>query len=838
MKKVTALILSIGVLLSSFVFLRFSSFAQVTKPVDTVVVVGEMYSQITLSPVTVEVGEQSTVNILVRDSSYNPRPGREIEMYDGNGSPNLIITQPSTPSDADGNVTGYVSALIPGTYSVCAKDVTGGTGVVIAVCQPLTVTPISAPVFGPEPAYTQGDTNTVSWTMGGSGTYEYYVEVSTTSDFSNIVGNSGWISETSYTATDLNDNQIYYYRVRARNSGGGMSDWSASVSSTQDASGPTIVYTGASSLPVGTTTEDFDPNATFTLSYTLSDGGGIGSRNFSVILLGGTKVTIPYTATFDGTNWVATIKLGDLPKENGVHLYPAYSFYLEVADTFGNIAGNGAGNVAIPTPSVKPPVEPPVEPPVQPPVEPPASGPSYTIPGAPVQVTPFEDPKPKWTWVPAYDNDTGLVAPSYEVQWCDNRNFINCTGDVVRTDTNEVTLKNPLEEGNWYVRVRVYDPETGKYGDWSVISAFSIVAPPEEKPEVEKPPVVDDEKTWFEILVESVGNTLRDVNDGVNAFLDNTIGSLEPETREAVTISALVANMVASMNAVLSVFGSVPYFFTQLSIAFLSLLGFRKKGVLSGYVYDSITKDPIGQAIVRVFSESNSLVWTDVTDVKGRYKTPELEDGKYQIKVTARNYEFPSQVIVGSADFPLENIYRGGMFTVQNGKVPDFSIPLDSVEATKAQIVGERFLSRTKWLWKVLHFLLFVIGLTFSIYALKVDPVWWNYLILFLYIPSLILLLILLFDKKKKYGTVKDDSGKEIKDITIQLSDSEFDKVIATRVTNADGEYRFLVDPGLYTISVASAEYTLIHSDRYQNMRVMSKSSEILAPNLVIKKKK
>ena len=827
--------LSFVVMLSTFFLLRFSSLAQVTKPVDTVVVVGEMYSQITLNPLTVEVGEQSTVNIFVRDSSYNPRPGRDIEIYEGGGSPNLIVTQPTAPSDANGNVTGYVTALIPGTYSICAKDVTGGTGIVIAVCQPLTVTPIPAPVLGPEPTYTPGDTNTVSWTMGGTGTYEYYVEVSTTSDFSNIVGNSGWISGTSYTATDLDDSQIYYYRVRARNSGGGMSQWSTPVYSTQDASGPSIVYTGTSPLPTGITTEDFNPNATITISYTLSDSSGIGSRDFSVILLGGTKVTIPYTATFDGTNWVATVKLGDLPKENGVTLYPAYSFYLEVADTFGNIAGNGAGNVAIPTPSVKPPVEPPVEPPVQPPVEPPASGPSYTIPGAPVQVTPLEDPKPKWTWVPAYDNETGLVAPGYEVQWCDNRNFINCTGDVVRTDTNEVTLKNPLDEGNWYVRVRVYDPETGKYGDWSVISAFSIVAPPEEKPEVEKAPVVDDEKTWFEILVESVGNALRDANDGVNAFLDNTIGNLKPEVREIVTVSALVGNVVAGMNVTLSVLGSVPYFFTQLSIAFLSLLGFRKKGVLSGYVYDSITKDPIGQAIVRVFNEAGALVWTDVTDVKGRYRTPDLEDGKYQIKVTARKYEFPSQVIVSSTDFPLENIYHGAMFTVHDGKVPDFSIPLDSVEATKTQIVGEKLFSRTKWLWKILHSILFVVGLTFSIYALRINPVWWNYLILFLYIPSLILLLILLFDKRERFGIVRDDNGEEIEGITVQLSDSEFEKVVATRVTDADGKYRFLVDPGVYTITIASTDYVLLHGDRYQRLRV--KGSEILAPNLVVKRK-
>lgn len=833
MRKFTAFIFSIALLLPFFVFLRFSSSAQVSKPVDTIVVVGEMYSQITLNPVTLEVGEQSTVDILVRDSSYNPYPGRDIEIYEQNASSNLTITQPTSPSDVNGNTTGYVSSVVLGTYSVCIKDVTGGTGTPIAPCQSVTFVAIPAPVIGPEPVYTPGTSNTISWTTGGAGTYEYYVEVSTTPDFSNVVGNSGWMADTSYTATGLSDNQTYYYRVRARNSGGGVSGWSDTVSSTQDASGPNIVYTGNSPLPTGTTTTNFNPDATVTVSYTLSDNNGIGSRNFSVVLLDGTRVVVPYTATFDGTNWVATIKLGDLPKEGGINLYPAYSFYLEVSDNFGNVAGNGEGNVVVPTPT------PPVEPPVKPPGggEPPATGPSYTIPGAPVQVTPPVDPSPKWTWVPAYESDSGLLAPGYEVQWCENRNFIGCTTNTLKSDINEVVLEDTLVPGTWYVRVRVFDPSTGNYGDWSDVSSFLITKPKVEPPIVQPPTDEEKEKTWFQKLVDSVGDTVKATGENIDAFLDDNLGKLSPELRSTIAIGALAGNIVAGMNVILSIIGSIPYFLTQLSIAFLSLLGFRKKGVLSGYVYDSLTKDPIGQAIVRVFSDAKKLVWTDVTDVKGRYKTPELEDGKYYINVTARNYEYPSQVVLGGTDFPLENVYHGALFTVSNGKTPDFSIPLDSNEATRAQIAKERVLSRTKWLWKILHFVLFTVGLTFSLYALKTNPVWWNYLILFLYIPSLILLLILLMGKRDKFGIVRDDEGKVVKDITVYLSDSEFDKVVATRVTDEKGRYRFLVDPGLYTLSIASSEYVLVNSDKYQNLRVMSKASEILCPDLVIKKK-
>ena len=76
-----------------------------------------------------------------------------------------------------------------------------------------------------------------------------------------------------------------------------------------------------------------------------------------------------------------------------------------------------------------------------------------------------------------------------------------------------------------------------------------------------------------------------------------------------------------------------------------------------------------------------------------------------------------------------------------------------------------------------------------------------------------------------------------MKGITIQLSDSEFDKVVATRVTDVNGQYRFLVDPGVYSITIASRDYELLHGDKYQSVEVKGKGNEILAPNLTVERK-
>jgi Phosphodiesterase/alkaline phosphatase D len=100
----------------------------------------------------------------------------------------------------------------------------------------------------PEPEYTKGDSNIVMWNMVGSGVYEYYVEVSTTSDFSTVLNNSGWINNLAYEFDNLENGQIYFYRVKAKNSYGIEGGWSNVVFSVQDDEGPQIEYIGISDM--------------------------------------------------------------------------------------------------------------------------------------------------------------------------------------------------------------------------------------------------------------------------------------------------------------------------------------------------------------------------------------------------------------------------------------------------------------------------------------------------------------------------------------------------------------------------------------------------------------
>jgi len=94
-----------------------------------------------------------------------------------------------------------------------------------------------APTMDDEPTYTQGTSNTVSWssvTDEGSGNVQYYVEYDDDPGFNSPDGNSGWITETYYTFSGLSDAVTYYYHVRARDAVGNVGDWSKVESSTQD----------------------------------------------------------------------------------------------------------------------------------------------------------------------------------------------------------------------------------------------------------------------------------------------------------------------------------------------------------------------------------------------------------------------------------------------------------------------------------------------------------------------------------------------------------------------------------------------------------------------------
>ncbi len=177
------------------------------------------------------------------------------------GKQTLATLNPaSTGSFAGGTWSGpvTVNATNP-VMSLFAQDgaISGGSASFETVGTRLAITP--------EPAFTGGLANTVTWNEPATG-LEYQIERSTTPDFATPV--SGAFQNTASTSySSLIDGQAYHYRVRMRRGATWTSDWSPIVVSTQDATPPVL------NVPPLSTT-----SATATLAGTASDAAsGIAS---------------------------------------------------------------------------------------------------------------------------------------------------------------------------------------------------------------------------------------------------------------------------------------------------------------------------------------------------------------------------------------------------------------------------------------------------------------------------------------------------------------------------------------------------------------------------------
>jgi hypothetical protein len=96
------------------------------------------------------------------------------------------------------------------------------------------------PTLDPEPDFTPGTTNTLTWSdESGAGAVEYNVRMSNDAGFAVIEDESGWIPGLSFQFTGLINGQEYFFKVLARNLNQDVSEDSNIESTVQDGVPPT-----------------------------------------------------------------------------------------------------------------------------------------------------------------------------------------------------------------------------------------------------------------------------------------------------------------------------------------------------------------------------------------------------------------------------------------------------------------------------------------------------------------------------------------------------------------------------------------------------------------------
>jgi hypothetical protein len=837
-----------GVTVSAFVDEDFFSTVQVLDPV-------------------VEKGIWSRVRVRVLDSKGNPLPGRQVEVnldLTGFNSSNWIIENPTGATNSSGVFQTRIRGFETGIVTVGATDKSFSQDVTIQDTDNLTVTVVPTITLHQLPMYTSGLSRKITWSSL-SGNYEYFIEASLDPNFNVLEKTSGWITGNEYTFQNLENGKAYYYRGKVRNIAHVESAYSNIVSSIQ-AERPsgviqvldpivekgiwarvriTLVDSGGNPLSGRRIVFNVDrPMANWEIEQpsALTNSNGVTEgriRGFEVATVRVTAEdrTIPMHFQIDGFDWLQvrelpSLTLNSLPnyskglsrRINWNNVLGNYQYLIQASKnsnftspmnsgwlssnqfTFTNLVHaqgyfyrgklrNSAGVESSYSNIVSS---------IQDNEAPSIENVDFEI------ISQNEQRKAKFTFL---IKDLSRVTNVQFKCKDDDEIYISCGSVSSLNDfhyilfSKEDLLPYEIAEDEYSLEYCIRaDDIVGNRGEYCEQKVFNL----EAVEVVVEEEVVEEEKPDFKANV--ITRITAPVREAAKKNIENTVAyvqDLNLDDRKIVTASVSLASTVAPVTF-LSVFFN-PANFYPIGQLFLGVLGvFRRKDKILpyGYVYDAITKEPINRAIVRIYKEGK-LVATTVSNVYGVF-TAKLKPGEYFLKVSATGYLYPSKLVTGSTDSPLQNIYRGGKFEVKEELHLQYSIPLDPFDPSNAKYFKIMLVSRLGKLFLVLQKIFVVVGLFLAFFLYLRNPVTFNLIIVILYIPLLFIHLFLSFSgKRQTLGMVKNTKGESIGGVTLGLREMEFEKLVAKRVTNEKGHYKFLVPGGKYRLEILSSDYEI-----------------------------
>ncbi len=334
-------------------------------------------------------------------------------------------------------------------------------------------------------------------------------------------------------------------------------------------------------------------------------------------------------------------------------------------------------------------------------------------------------------------------------------------------------------------------------------------------------------------------NELSAFINAVTNKVEEIIQDREEEIQQTLTVAAPVVVISSA-----PLWGYLPYLPTLLyhAITYLvGLVGRRKKGQqrFFGVAYDAITKDPLALAIVRLYKKENAserLVSTFVTDKQGKYDFL-LEPGSYRIDVKKPQYSFPSSIVSEtSEDGAYDHVYQGGIeITDQTTELVVPDLPLDPVNAELKWETANIFKKLWLSLQKAGNFLALPLLFAGSLVSVVVvaavpeNPI--NWILSVAYVLMFLLQLKLRQKPQKAWGIVYDiATNAPLPLVNLQLIDPAFGKVVASRLSDYQGRFRFTPEPGKYVVRA--------EKDGYAQAEVVegAKNHRMISGELVIEK--
>lgn len=355
---------------------------------------------------------------------------------------------------------------------------------------------------------------------------------------------------------------------------------------------------------------------------------------------------------------------------------------------------------------------------------------------------------------------------------------------------------------------------------------------------VKEPPklvdVIDPNANLTENTI-NVAKNLSEKSVATTKIIIQNVAEIK-EIESVQTTASVVAPVAVSVAAVSTVaLVSWTNILSLLRFLFLQpllLLG-RGKRKKWGEVYNSLNKQPVDLAIVRLINaETNRIMGTKVTGVDGRYVFV-VNVGKYKLDVRKGNYSFPSELLkTFTTDGRRLDVYHGEVIEVkEKDSVITVNVPLDPAgeHKTPKRLIWSRFSSR-------LQVVLSWAGFLVTLISLYISPKWYMWLLLGIHIFLTFIFRRIAKPKPTKgWGIVYDeDTKKPVERVVARLFDSQFNKLVATEITDKNGRYYFMAGDNRFYVTYEHEKYQPKKTDIID---LSGKPAEPLAKDVSIKKK-
>jgi len=292
--------------------------------------------------------------------------------------------------------------------------------------------------------------------------------------------------------------------------------------------------------------------------------------------------------------------------------------------------------------------------------------------------------------------------------------------------------------------------------------------------------------------------------DGALNFIDNP-------TIERITETIIVPLVTIVAVANVAIFGAMtatgfPYLMYLYSLlTHPTQLIARRKRKKWGVVFDSLTRLPVDLTIVRLLdAKTGHTMRSTVTDREGRYIFI-VEPGQYKLAMAKAGFKFPSTYLKGQSEaISYADLYHGETLDMTKETALTKNVPTDPTakEKTPRQIM----------LAAVGRSMQFGLGIASIVVMVGAMIIVFNPFVVGMFFVNVLAFLLFrrlsVTRKPKSWGVVSDqETNGPLHRALVRIFDSRYNKLLETKITNAKGQYAFLVGRNKYDVTFEKKGY-------------------------------